>query len=243
MAKIFLLISEGPTDFHVVEHLSAAIGKECGEEVKVLLLSPAPDATSGRMPSHGWGGVKAACERHRVKTDAELGNIDPRFKKLALALNWRNLLAFNGAAGLIIQLDADVAEDIDGRGAFDPTVHERRAFSESVLEKWIGQAPDGKSLYFAVTKMALETWLLATYDRGHDIFKDLQPGFSFGEIVDVENRLIALGCSAETAKSGRRRLKKKVSKYQRYGEQIAANLAKVRSECSCADALCDYLAS
>ncbi|CUJ61611.1 Uncharacterised protein [Achromobacter xylosoxidans] len=241
MAKVFLLISEGPTDFYVIRKFAARVEQVVGDKIEIRLLSPEIDATTGKYEAHGWGGVKDSCERHRVKSDAELAHLIPAIRERVKRQNWRNHMVASGAEGLIIQMDSDVAEYIDSGRGFDPKVIHRKEYSEQVVLRWIGEPSQGKDLYLAVTNMALETWILASHERSHQVFADLPAGFKFGDIADVEARLLALGFAGVMKKGKRRLSKAPATRYEAYGDLVASQLERITAECECAAGLFDYL--
>lgn len=234
-----MLVCEGPTDFHIIEKIAEQLSQDFGYKINIIMLSPQVCA-SGSYERQGWGGVKSWCVKFGNKNDADLANLNPAVSAYVRRQNWRALLAFNGADGIIIQMDTDIAEYLKDVCDFDAAAGVRKAHCAEALQYWLNERPNEK-LYFSLATYSLETWLLATYAPTHDVFNDLSKPFDYEELSDHEQRLISLGWKS-TNKKGRRRLKKSPSTtYVPYGELVAENLAVVRSRCSEADNLCQYL--
>jgi len=241
MSKVFLLVSEGPTDYYVIKRMADEISKVIGRKIEIRLMSPKPDATTGHFEAHGWGGVKRTCEGLRVRSPAELQKMIPKIQERVQRSNWHNILLGGGADGIIVQMDSDVAHQIDLNNPFDPLSETRKSYSKKTLMKWIGQKADDPRLYYAISDMSLETWILATYSRSDAIFSDLPVGFNFSDISDVEDRLIKAGLPSKKF-NGRKRLKKTpATSYQLYGENVAKKLNQVANECQCASDLIGYI--
>ncbi|WP_143482492.1 MULTISPECIES: hypothetical protein [Pseudomonas] len=240
MKKKFLLVSEGPTDYLVIKEIASSLKTVRGEDIEVSLLAPQTDATSGSYPSHGWGGIRAWCMKFSNKTEAELAALPPQAQQFLRRQNWRALLAINNAAGLIIQLDTDIAHDISHVDAYVPGSCRTTHCNDTILF-WLKEAATSSHLYLALTSYALETWLLATHPPADPVFSDLAAGFNYESLADFEDRLVALGYPA-VKKSGRRRFKKSpFTRYEVYGKKIVASLADVRSRCDAAEQLCSHM--
>lgn len=240
--KKFLLVSEGPTDHVVIKEVAKTISSAVGDSIDIVELSPQRDATSGTYPSHGWGAIKSWCKKYSLKTPELVAHL-PRTTQIFLQRQqWRALVAFDKANGLIIQLDTDIAHELTELKTIQPGECRKTHCANEVLS-WLNEKGVPDSLHLALTSFALETWILATHPRGDAVFADLPDGFNYEEIENVEDRLIALGYESRL-KKGRRRIKKSpYTVYEPYARRIALNLDVVRQNCEAADALCVYIES
>jgi len=240
LKKKFLLVSEGPTDYVVIKEVAKKISSQIARPIEIKELSPRRDATSGTYPPHGWGGIRAWCLRNGDKDPASIAHLPPSAQQFLLRNNWKALVAFEQADGLIIQLDTDIAHELNKIATFNPGDCRKSHCNNEVLA-WLNEPALPNNLYLALTSFALETWLLATHPPTDGVFSDLAPNFDYEEIHDVEDRLIKLGYSSKV-KNGRKRVKKSpFTVYEPYGKLIAQNLASVRSRCAAAEALCHHL--
>lgn len=239
MTKL-LLISEGPTDFYVIKKIASAISSKEKRNIDIQLFSPKQDAT-GKYEAHGWTGVQRTCSIVRVKSPDELAKLDEAIRVRVMRQNWRALMHAAGASGLIIQLDSDVASQIDPNNPFNPIEIHRKDYSEKVVRKWIGEKDPSPNLHFAICDMSVETWILATYDRSHEVFSNLPDDFKFSDLVDVEDRLINLGYPKKMHRGRQRLDKNPAEKYNGYGQKISDKLNVVKSECQCAADLIQYI--
>lgn len=237
----YLLVCEGPTDTFIINKLAQKIYETREQEVEIVTLAPQIDATTGKWERHGWNGVRNWCKKYGFKTEQQLARVPESLRPSILRQSWRALMAISGAKGLIIQLDSDIAEQITDLPAFDAATTVRRAYCEDALSFWLNENPDKNILYYAVTSYAIETWLLATLKIGSDALSDLVDPYDLEDLPDWEDRLIRAGFS-KVKKNGRDRLRKSPSElYEKYGEQIAANLVNVRKKCLSAENLCVFL--
>lgn len=240
MTKKYLLVSEGPTDYLVIKEIASSLKSANGDDVEISLLAPQTDATSGSYPSHGWGGIKAWCVKFSTKDEDELKALPLPTRQYLMRQNWRALLAINGADGLIVQLDTDIAHDLNTPNPFALGSCRTQHCNDSILF-WLREKSTSPELYLALTAYALETWLLATHEPTEPVFADLNPGFDYESLADFEERLITLGYPT-VKKSGRTRFKKSpFTRYEGYGKKIVTNLADVRRRCNAAEQLCSHL--
>lgn len=240
MSKKFLLVCEGPTDYHLINGISRKLSEIAGYPIQIQMLSPQLCA-SGQFERQGWTGIKNWCLKNVHKTEADLAAAKPETRAYLRRQSWRALVAFSRAQGLIIQMDTDIAEHISDSVVFDPTAKHRRAHCDEALKRWLKEPHSDEKLFFTLTTYALETWLLATYPPEHSVFNDLAKPFDYEALPDQEDRLIALGWKA-TKKKGKLRLKKSPSElYIPYGQIAADNIDVVRGRCREADDLCNHL--
>ncbi|WP_447902132.1 hypothetical protein [Pseudomonas serbica] len=240
MTKKYLLVSEGPTDHVVITEVANKISTTLGISIEIIELSPQRDATSGTYPGHGWGGIKSWCTKYSQKEQADVAHLPLMAQQYLLRQNWRALLAFNNAEGIIIQLDTDIAHLLADSTPYVPGTC-RKAHCNTNLLFWLNEPSASAQLYFAVTAYAIETWLLATFPPTNAVFSDLPQNFNYEEISDVEDRLITLGFAA-AQKRGRSRIRKSpYTIYEPYGKLIANHLPAVRERCSAAEDFCRHL--
>jgi len=236
----YLLVSEGPTDHLVLKEIAEKISSQIGHKIEIIELSPQRDATSGTYPAHGWTAIKLWCKKFSTKSAESLAHLPIGTQQFLQRQNWRSLLAFQGANGLLVQLDTDIAQDLSDLKLIQPGECRKSHCKDTILS-WLNE-PDGVGgLYLALTAHALETWILATHDPVEAVFNDLPKPFSYEHIEDVEDRLIELGYESKL-KRGRLRLKKTpYTTYEPYAKKIAAHLAIVRARCEAADDFCKHL--
>lgn len=238
--KKFLLVAEGPTDNVVIKEVARKISATIGEKIEIIELSPQRDATTGTYPAHGWGAVRSWCRKYSNKTAANLAHLPAPVQKFLIRQQWRALVAFDQARGLIIQLDTDIAHELTELKQIQPGDCRKIHCSDEVL-KWLDEQGISNDLHLALSSFALETWILATHPRTDPVFADLPQNFNFEHIEDVEDRLITLGY-ASRSKRGKRRIKKSPHTiYEPYAKHIATHLDLVRQRCESADDLCSYL--
>lgn len=235
----YILVSEGPTDFFIIEKVAQKLAVDLGKNITIHLLEPQKCATGGGYRPHGWSEVKKWCKKHSNKDAQDLAHLPIGIQEYLLRQSWRALLAMSGAQGLIIQIDSDIANFITDIKKVAPT---KKQHCTDALLFWLNEPQQTAQLFLAVCAQAIESWLLATHSPQDQIFSDLQQGFNYEDIDDYESRLVALGYTPTRNVKGVRRLKKSPSeKYKKHADKIAANLANVRARCSSAEDLCVYL--
>lgn len=238
--KKYLLVSEGPTDHVVIKEIANKISTNQGRQIDIIELSPQRDATTGTYPGHGWGAIKSWCAKFSQKSAADVAHLPQMAQQYLMRQNWRALIAFNNADGLIIQLDTDIAHLLLDTAPYVPGTC-RKTHCNTNLLFWLKEPNTSAELYFAVTSSSIETWLLATFPPTHAVFKDLPQNFNYEDITNVEDRLITLGF-ASGQKRGRERIKKSpYTIYEPYGKVIANQLPSVRQRCLAAEDLCTHL--
>lgn len=214
-----------------------------GQEVRIEVLSPQIDATTGSWERHGWNGVRNWCKKFGAKTPEQIAAVHPNLRPLLARQSWKVLLSVSQAKGLIIQLDSDIAEQISDMRRFDQGTIGRGDYCRDALNHWMNETPDTTIVHYAVTTFAIETWLLATVNSDHVIFQDLPESYDLEDIHDWEDRLIAAGFRSHNKNGVRRLLKSPSERYEEYGKMIADNLPDVRKKCSSAEQLCSFLES
>ncbi|MEZ1317030.1 hypothetical protein QIW53_13470 [Pseudomonas fluorescens] len=238
--KKYLLVSEGPTDHVVIKEVAKKISSEIGQTIEIVELSPQRDATSGTYPAHGWNAIQSWCKKFSNKSLESMSHLPPSAQRFLQRQNWRALLAFDNANGLLIQLDTDIAQDLKDLNVIQPGDCRKTHCKNAVLA-WLNESAEADGLYLALTAHALETWILATHDPADPVFDDLPKDFNYEHIEDVEDRLISLGY-ASRLKRGRQRLKKSpYIIYETYAKRITADLANIRARCEAADEFCKHL--
>lgn len=238
--KKYLLVSEGPTDHVVLKEIAKKIAAEIGQVIEIVELSPQRDATSGTYPAHGWNAIQSWCKKFSFKSPSSMAHLPASTQQYLQRQNWRSLLAFDSAIGLLIQLDTDIAQDLRDLKIIQPGDCRKTHCKDAVLT-WLNESAAVDGLYLALTAHALETWILATHNPSESVFDDLPKNFNYEHIEDVEERLISLGYDSKL-KRGRQRLKKSpYTIYETYAKRIAADLPAVRSRCEAADEFCKHL--
>ncbi|CFU93474.1 TPA: hypothetical protein P7236_006262 [Pseudomonas aeruginosa] len=240
MDKKYLLVCEGQTDYFVINEISKSISNNIGRKVIITPLSPQQDATTGTWPQHGWTAIRNWCRLYGKKTAAELAPLPQKLREAALRKNWQALLKFENADGIILQIDADIAEQIKDFPAFDPKEQHRKEYLDGAIRFWLNDKNLEPQMYLAITSHALEAWIMATHSNTDPVFADLPQNFDYEEVTDVEARLIRLGYKSKRV-NGTRRLSKKESLYKSYAEKVAENLETVRAKCTAANELCQHL--
>lgn len=241
---IFLLVSEGPTDYRILNEIANRISADTGRKIVIELLEPSRDETTGRYQDFGWKEVRTWCRKHgNIKNNI---SCNPFFA-LVKGQPWRNLLALRpDVCGLIIQVDSDIAHLIDDVSPLYYSVNgqSRKVFTQNAILQWLGEASQPAKLYPVASTHCTETWILATHDRAESVFNDLPTDFQFEEVNNPIDRLMTLNYSNYVdVNTGIKKLSKDVDLYQRYGRKIADNLVKVRRECAEVDQICILLES
>jgi hypothetical protein len=140
MNRKFLLVCEGPTDIEVINAMSKGLVNANGLSIEIVPLSPQRDETSGNYPPHGWTAVRDWCQSNRKKTEAEVAHLTPALRQIALRKNWINILSASSAAGLLIQIDTDIAEQIsDLPKKFADSGLSRKDYTRSAIQHWLAE--------------------------------------------------------------------------------------------------------
>ncbi len=233
----FLLVCEGPTDIVVLKSIADKLSENMAKNIKIRELSPQKDATTQRYPRHGWEEVRRWCKIWGKTEDSN----DP-FAALARKKNWRALLALENASGLIIQMDTDIAEQINVNFSTysGSSKSSRKRYCNNAILTWLGESERSEQAYFLLSTYSTETWILATKDRSLSVFDDLSDTFDFETIDNPTERLINLGYKCYTENS-RIKLSKDLRLYNQYSNQISDNLSVVRQECETAEEFCSFL--
>lgn len=240
MENKYLLVCEGQTDFFVIHEISNTLSAKTGKKISVVPLSPQQDATTGAWPRHGWTAIRRWCKLYGNKTEADLADVPPLLKAAALRRNWRALLQLQGADGIIIQIDTDIAEEISDLPPFNNAINHRSTHVRDAVEFWLNDNLYAPKIYLALTTYALESWILATHPKTDPVFSDLPRTFNIEDVENIEDRLIGLGYKSKKI-NGQIRLSKKESLFKQYALRVAGNLDMVRAEAKSADELCKHL--
>jgi hypothetical protein len=214
--KTFLLVAEGETDiiiFQVVaKHLSS---KQV--TINIKSLAPQKDVTSTGYPPHGFGEVQNWCIANKNKIQM--------------------LIDFSGANGLLVQMDTDIALQINKGCTKTP----RECCTDKLNEAFATIKEPNRCRYILPTQNT-ETWLLASHGNYTALDSSLREVTDFESLSDTEERLVALGYPSKKVKTGRKKLSKKPRKYHAHGQQLINNLPLARIRCQELDRLCDILA-
>lgn len=236
----YLLVAEGPTDHVVINELAAKLSEIQGRLIEVFELAPQADATSGSYPAFGWSAIEKWCKRFRVKTPEELDAVPEALRNNLRRNTWKGMLGIQGADGIIIQMDNDIAHEISTVATF-VSGSCRSTHCKTAMISWLGESVLPNDVYLAIAAVATETWILATYDPEHTVFADLPKPLNYEKIEDCEDRLIALGLRSKRKKGRRRLLKNPYTIYDAYAKTIVDNLAVARGRCPALDSLCNHL--
>lgn len=238
----FLLVCEGPTDVSFLKRLSERIGKDLGSEIDIIELSPQRDATTNKWPSHGWTAVRRWCKTWKVKEATDLQSVPLNLHQSLLSKNWKMLLQFRQADGIIIQIDTDIAEEIkDLSDNYSDTKISRREFCKKAVLHWIGESPETiQGAYLLLPSYSIETWLLATHYPSESCFDSIKKPFNYENISEVEKLLLELGYSGKNDNE-KRRLRKKENKYIEYADRVYLDLNNVKLRCNEANEFCSFL--
>jgi len=232
--KLYLLVCEGNTDILVIDKIAKKVSEDIDNRVIIRELSPQKDPTTNRYPSHGWEEVRRWCKVYGKTIDVD----DNPFAILAQKKNWRALVKISKAHGLIIQMDTDIVQYITDLipNYSGTTKNSRKNFAKKAILNWLGETTIPNEIYLLFSTQSTETWLLATHDRVESIFSDLPANFDYEDIVDVIERLLALGYLSYIDDTGKIKFSK--SNYKPYAQKIVDNLDKVCLECEEAEKLC-----
>jgi len=233
---LFLLVCEGPTDILTIKSIAKKISQKIDKDIEIRELSPQRDETTNRYPHHGWKEVRKWCKLYGKSLN---NSTNPLESFAARSKNWKSLVSVSNANALIIQIDTDIAEYID---EVEPTYsgstkNARKRFLDKAILQWLGEDTIPEKAFLLKSTYSTETWLLATFDKNNVVFDDLNEGFDFEEIEDINPRLFTLGCANYTDPNGQQKLSK--NNYGNYADKIASNIDKVRKECEEANLLCN----
>lgn len=241
-SKLYLLVCEGPTDILILNKISEKISKDTNTHIQIRELSPQKDATTNRYPNHGWEEVKRWCELYGKST----GITNPFAALSAKQKSWKAQIALAKANGLIIQMDTDIVSFIKDLNPpySGSTKKARKNFAKKAILQWLEEEILPENIYLLLSTSCSETWILATYDRLHDVFSDLNEHFDYEDIQNVLEYLFNLEYASYVDQvTGKKKLVKDLNVYNTYAKRIADNLEKVCLECEEAEKLQLYLKS
>lgn len=236
-SRLYLLVSEGPTDILVIKKIAEQISKVEKKKIEIRELSPQKDATTNRYPSHGWEEVRRWC---KLYGNSDVKTLSPFEGLVSKQKNWKASIAIANADGLIIQIDTDIVEFIEDlipsyKGS---TKKSRKNFAKKAVLNWLGEVSIPDKIYLLPSTSCTETWLLATHDKQDVVFNDLNNNFDFENLDNVEDRLLLLGYPSYIHhETGKNKLQKNLDLYKNYATKIASNLSQVCLECEEVDAL------
>lgn len=213
--KTFLLVAEGETDVIIFQAIAQHFSSG-QDSLNIESLAPQKDATSTGYPPHGFGQVKNWCLANKNKIQM--------------------LIDFSGANGLLIQMDTDIALQINKGCTKTP-----RQCCEDKLNEAFATHHEPERCHYILATQNTETWLLASHDNYTALDLLLQEVTNFESLSDTEDRLIALGYPSKKIKTGRKKLNKKPTKYSAYSQMLIKNLPLARTRCQELHRLCDIL--
>lgn len=228
---IFLLVCEGPSDIPIIKRVTEEICKQTGKTVEVRHISPQQDGT-GCWERHGWTGVMRWCGLYGDKKQEDLDKLPETIRHSVKRKNWRALLQLGNADGLIIQMDTDIAHELTNLpDRFDITENSRRKYCEDSILSKIGMINTDPNLVLLLPSFSTETWIVATFDESHYIFKNEQKPIEFEKLSNCEQLLIDIGMKKER-KKGKYKLKKSHDIYIQHAETIVNNIETVKKRCA-----------
>lgn len=216
MEKALLLVCEGPTDYHILKAIAAHLGETNTVTHTFIPVSPQIDATSGTTSEgHGFGQVLNWCRANRDRIPM--------------------LLAFRSANAVFIQMDTDIAKQINK--SFGSANQSARQCCEAQLNACLDVTQEPTFCRYILPTQSTETWLLACYDKNThpNVFPHSIQDYE--TITDTEQRLLNIGYSHKG-----RKLKKDRKKYEEeYAPLLLKNLPLARTRCKELDRLCHLL--
>jgi hypothetical protein len=236
----YLLVAEGPTDHVVINELADKLSAEHNKKIEIVELAPRADATSGNYPAFGWTAIEKWCKRYKHKAPQDVAAAPAPIRAALLRNNWRALIAIDGADGLIIQMDNDIAHEINATAPFTAGGN-RSLHCHAAILSWLGEAALPAEMHLAIASMSTETWILASFDPDHNIFSDLAQPIKYEEIDNCEDRLVSLGFKSKKKNGRKRLLKSPYTVYEPYAKTISENLPTIRSRCPALDSLCTHI--
>jgi hypothetical protein len=251
----FLLVSEGVSDYEVLQLVFNEVGGKLGLNIRLELISPAIDATSKERERGGWGKVKAWCMRNGVnqaasaqtQSDYDLlkgaGFVPELIDRCQNRACWPTLVTMSGADGLLIHLDADIADRIEGLPTrFVQSGLTRKDYCKEALRAWLG-TPEQRDLRFVIATICLETWYLATHDRETDPDRFENAIQNYEEIENPVSLLRELGYRIFTDhETGMISIDKKALTTE-HAEQLTKNLDKAKTRCPELSRTIDFIES
>jgi hypothetical protein len=156
------IVCEGPTDYHVLVQMMAAV---CSDELRPLALWPERDSATGR-PLHdhaGWTSVKIWCEQNGQRLRELVHDFGPKLD------------------ALVVSVDADIAEHVGVPVALASDLDPARLVQRlgNVLRRWLrgrANASLPPEVVFAIPVRSLEAWIVkALYPRRRNVERHPRP--------------------------------------------------------------------
>lgn len=249
----FKVVCEGIADFEILKIISEQLGKLLGTTIDIDLLSPAEDETTRQRERGGWGSVQAWCRGYgsaqpqQVLTSDEVRNLQAAgFDPQLISFNrpkprWPSLLALTGSAGIIIHLDADIAEKItDQPHPFHASELPRKEYCRRAIASWLGTV-ETADICFLVATHCTETWFLALHDHTTDPAVISSVITDYESVPNVIPLLLSLGYRDYVDPETRSRTVDKAALTNERGSQLANNFELAMSRCIEIQHLKDYL--
>lgn len=212
--RTLLLVCEGETDIYVFQALSKHYSNT-NIELKIILLAPQQDATSGTYPSFGYGSVLNWCESNKNKINL--------------------LIDFQGASALLLQMDTDIAMQVNSSCMLQ-NKSARQCCEEKINQKFDTTKEPEKCHYILPTE-STETWLLASYTNFSALNNSCKLLVNFEHVADTVDLLIDLGFP----RKGRKLRKTPAKSYIKHSKQLVDNIVIAKSRCDELDRLCQLL--
>lgn len=215
-----LVVCEGSTDFVLIDEIIKHVGSTVNKKIEANLVYPPVDSTSGNVSQGGWSGVQTWCKQNATQRQSGQDRVGA-------------LLAFTGAAFIIIHLDTDIAHLLEVNGQkFTGSLGQRRGWCKRALGQWLGIYARSARIRYVLPTKQIETWILATFDEDSkpDIFPKAVKNYQ--RIEDVEARLLGLGYEEDSERPGR--IYKQATIYRdnpRYAQRVIENFGAVKGRC------------
>jgi len=213
MAKNILLVAEGETDVIIFQAIAKHLSNN---EITFRAIAPQKDATSGTYKQHGFGEVTNWCQANKN--------------------NIQMLLDFNGASALFIQMDTDIANQVN-QGCTNGGKMPRQCCEEALNNRFSSASEPNRCYYILPTENT-ETWLLASYNDFPILDHNLNEVINYELIPNTEQLLIRIGYPSRKGVGKRRMNKKPAKKYNKYAQGLVENLSLARQRCDELDRLC-----
>ena len=219
MEKLILLICEGETDLIVFDALASHLSTL---ETKLTFQSLAPqrDATSGTYPPNGFGEVLNWCKSNKDR--------------------YHMFLDFKGASALYVQLDTDIAKQINENCV--KLGNTPRQCCEEQLNKSFQTSREPERCHYILPTQNTESWILAAHDEVSWLDENKKVILNY-ELLSSEEYLVKLGYSSTKSGKRRRLNKSPASRYGAYANRLTSNLDTARQRCKELDRLCKLMKS
>ena len=105
------LVCEGGSDHALLSKLFSHIKTPAGDSVEIVPIQPVVDATTNKAGCGGWTEIRKWCVKHSNKK-GKLESADALERRSA-KFYWKSLLPLSPNSSLMIQIDTDIAHNIN----------------------------------------------------------------------------------------------------------------------------------